>query len=356
MKATRLLKKITSVSLLVALVFAYAPTSIDSASLTSGSVAMTSAVPSATSVTYTLTFSGVTTSAIKCIKVAFSDAATAGSKPSNMSITGLALSGTSTYIPTPASWTVSNNNSTGVSSITFASGETPASASNRTVVLTGITNGDTAGTKYFLQFSTYNNTDCSSSGVDSSTINFIYTTGQVVSATVDPTLSMSVAGVSSGATLKSAADVNITTTSSTIPFGTLTTASNKIAAHDITVGTNANTGYTTTIRYSGTLSSGSHSITDHTGTNASPTAFSAAGTEKFGYTTNDAVLGTGTTGRFGSNNVWAGFTTTASTNEVAYSNVAVSETTRIGYQVGISSTTPAGAYSTTVDLISTPLY
>ncbi|MEO6728872.1 MAG: hypothetical protein ABIM99_03030, partial [Candidatus Dojkabacteria bacterium] len=92
---------------------------------------------------------------------------------------------------------------------------------------------------------------------------------------------------------------------------------------------------------------------DFTGTNATPTAFSAAGTPAFGYTTADATLGTGTAGRFTGGN-WAAFTT--SPLEVVYSAVAAAETIRVGYQAGISTTTPAGSYLTTVIYTATPIY
>lgn len=355
MGTRKFIAKLLTVVMVGSVFFTYPMHVTNSASLTSGSTTLSDSRPSQTSVSYTMQFSGVTTSAIKCIKVAFSDAATSGSKPTGMTITSAALSGSSTYIPTPASWSVSNNNTTGVSSITYATGETPASASTRTVILTGITNGSSAGTTYYVQFSTFNNTDCSTSPVDSGTVAFIYTNGQTLSATVDPTLSFSIAAVNSGGTVNGAT-TNITTTSTTIPLGSLSTGSNKIAAHDLTIGTNAQNGYTVTTKYTGALASGTHNMTDHTGTNASPSTFSSAGTEAVGYTTEDATLGTGTAARFTSSggNKWAGFSSTA--YEVAYSNASVSETVRVGYQAGIAATTQAGSYTTTVVYTATPTY
>jgi hypothetical protein len=221
-------------------------------------------------------------------------------------------------------------------------------------VLTGITNGSTAGTAYFVQFSTFNNTDCATTPVDNATIAFIYVNGQTVSATVDPTLTFTIAGVASGQTVVTGATTTVTSTSTTVPLGTLSTGANAIAAQDLTVGTNANSGYTVTAKYTAALASLSHNMTDVTGTNASPAAFPGAGTESFGYTTNDTALGTGTTGRFTGNTTWAKFTT--SPLEVAYNAAAVSETTRIGYQAGIATTTAAGSYSTTVVFVATPTY
>ncbi|NTV31325.1 hypothetical protein HGA91_05115 [candidate division WWE3 bacterium] len=327
------------------------------ASLTSGSVALSDSRINQTTVSYTITFSNVTTSPIKCIKAQFSDAATGGSKPTGLTISSATFSGTSTYVPTPASWAISNNNTSGVSSITYATGETPAAASSRTVVLAGITNGSTAETGYYLQFSTYNNVDCSTSPVDSAVIMFIYTNGQAVSLTVDPSLSFTVTSRSSSTSVNGAT-TNITTTSTTVPFGVVTSSTNAIAAQRLTVSTNAAGGYTVFTRYSGALTNASlQTITDHTGTNAAPTAFSAAGTESFGYTTADSSLGTGTADRFTSSggNKWAAFTT--SNAEVAYNNSPASaQTTDVGYQVGIAGGTEAGVYTTTVIYTATPTY
>ena len=83
----------------------------------------------------------------------------------------------------------------------------------------------------------------------------------------------------------------------------------------------------------------------------------SAGTEAFGYTTNDATLGTGTAARFTTGGPkYAAFTT--SNAEAGYSGAAVSsETIRLGYAVGISGTTPAGTYgSSTVIITATPAY
>lgn len=351
----KLFKKVISTAVMLLLFLGYLPAyqlpNLESATLTGGSITLSDSRPSATSVSYTIDFDNVTTSAVKCIKAVFSTAATAGSVPTGLTSTSATLGGTSDFIPTPGSWTV-DASTNGTVKATFATGETPASASDRTVVLSGITSGSTADTTYYVQFSTFNNTDCSSSAVDSGTVAFIYTSGQAVSATVDPSLSFTIGTVAGSQTVNSATTDTASTTT-TIPFGTLTTSNNEVIAHDLNVGTNSQSGYTVTIKYTGNFTNGTSDITAHDGTNASPSTFSSAGTEAFGYTTEDATLGTGTAGRF-SGGKWAGFSTTA--YEVAYSASAVSETVRTGYQVGISSTTSAGSYTTTVVYTATPTY
>jgi hypothetical protein len=330
------------------------------ATLSTASVTLSDPRISTPTVTYDFQASNVTTSAIKCIRVEFDTAADgSGGKPTGMNITALAFSGTSDYVPTPASWAPTNNDTTGVSTIIFATGEVPASAAGRNVVMTGITNGSAVNTSYFMLVSTYNNVDCATTPVDNVTVGYIYTAGQTVTVNVDGSLSFSVAGVTgngvlavNGATITN----TLATTATTIPFGTVTAITNKIAAQDISVSTNSGNGYTVYTRYTAKPTSGSNTIDDHTGSNGTPTTFSAAGTEAFGYTTEDATL-SGSAARFTSSggNKWAAFTTTNA--ELIFSAAAVSaQTTRVGFQAGIASTTEPGSYTTTVIYTAVPVY
>ncbi len=330
--------------------------------ITSASVTLSDPRPTQTA-TYDFKASSVTTTAIKCIRVEFDMSADgSGGKPTDMNITSLAFSGTSDYIPTPASWAPTNNNTTGVSTIVFGTGETPADAADRNIVLTSITNGSVVNNDYFMIVNTYNNVDCATSPVDNSVVGFLFTDGQAVTLSVDGSLSFSVAGVTGNGSLavNSATITNgLATTSTTVPFGTVTSSANKIAAQDVTVSTNSGNGYTLFTRYTAAPTSGSNTISDSSGTNGTPVTFSGAGTEGFGYTTEDATLSTGpgATDRFTSagGNKWSAFTT--SNAELIYSAAAVSsQTTRIGYQVGVATTTEPGSYVTSVILTAVPVY
>ncbi len=325
---------------------------VEAAPLTSASISLGDSRPDQAAVSYDFSASGVTLSSVRCIRLIFATTVDGTTVPDDMNTTGAALSASSDYIPTPASWTV-DAAVNGTIEITYASGETPGSASARNVILTGIENGSVDNATYFVRFDTFNNVDCTTSPVDSASASFMFTDGQEVSLTVDPTLSFIVASVASGQTVNGAT-TTATTSTTTIPFGTVTASANAIAAQDLTVSTNAVSGYTVHLRYTGALTNGGATIDDHTGGNADPTDFSSAGTEAFGYTTNDFTLGTGTTGRFNANK-WAAPTT--SNAEVAYSAAAVSnETTRVGFQVGIDGSTPAGEYTSTVIYTAMPIY
>lgn len=161
--------------------------------------------------------------------------------------------------------------------------------------------------------------------------------------------------------------LNVTTTANTIPLGTLNDAVAKVAAHDVSVTTNATNGFVVTTRTLADppLADGSNNIDNFTGTNASPTTWSspAGGTANintgfFGYTTEDDTLGTGTADRFtNTGNEWAGFSTSpAEVIYMATAPVGGTEAVRVGWQAEINGLQPAGTYAGTVILVATPTY
>lgn len=326
------------------------------ASLTSSSAYLSDSRPSETS-SYTIDFSNVTTTAIQCIEVIFSDSTVGGSTPTGMDTSGVSLDAATDYIPTPGNWSADGTTTNGTVLITNNSGETPAASTFRTVVLNGIDNGSVADNSYYIQFTTYTDDACTGGNeVDVGNATFIYTAGLLVSLTVDPVLSFTISSVNSGLTVNGDT-TTATSTSSTIPFGAVSSSANAIASQDMNISTNSSNGYTLFTRYTGILTNAaSNTISNHSGTNATPSAFSAPGTEAFGYTTEDSSLGTGTVDRF--TNPAGGYAAFTTNNaEVAYSATGVtSDVIRVGYQVGISSTTEAGEYTTTIIYTLTPTY
>lgn len=353
-------RSITAVStvLLLLLTILVQAQIVSAATLTSASVTLSDPRPTTGSVVYDFLASNVTTSGIQCIQFEFDMSADGtGGIPTGMNIGSATLTGD--YIPSPGTWTPDYTDAaTGVVSFTGTS-QTPASASARNAILNAVTNGSVADNDYYLIFSTYNNTDCSTAPVDNATIGFIFTNGQAVSMSVDGALAFTIAGVSGGVgeTVNGATTTTgLNTTATTIPFGTVTSSTNKIAAQDLTVSTNSGNGYTVYTRYTAQPTSGANTIDDHTGTNGAPSVFSAAGTEAFGYTTSDSTL-SGTADRFTSSggNKWAAFTT--SNAELVFGAAAVNnETTRVGFQTGVSATTEPGSYVTSVIYTAVPVY
>lgn len=233
------------------------PVSASAAELTTESTVLSDPTTSHAATQYTLTQSGVTTTPIKCIKVLFSTAADGtGGLPTGMSLGTPTFTGL--YVPTPASWTATVAGA--AVNLTYATGETPASASGRTIILNGITNGSTANTTYYATVSTYNDVNCSSSSVDTNgKSTFVFTNGVVVSATVNPTLTFTV-------------------DSTTCDLGVLGAAITGKCSHTMTAASNATSGYAISYISSATLTSGANTITANGGTAVA----NAVGGEQFG--------------------------------------------------------------------------
>lgn len=282
----------------------------------------------------------------------------------------------------PGSPTLSSDNIAGSGRTTTdpnSSGErfrvvvgTPATQNSQQMQLTftGVTNPSGTNTSFFVRVRTFS--DTGSAEIDSgvaaaATLN---TTSIGMSATVDANFTFAIAAVNSGGTVNSES-TTVTTTATTIPFGTQTPSTPSVGAHDVTITTNAGNGYRVTASHSATAQSGfpplisgsTNNIDTFTGTNASPAVWSEPGgstantnTGFFGYTTEDASLCTGTANRFtDTGNEWAGSTTTG--EEVVCSTAGVSsQTTRLGWQLEVNSIQPAGTYTGTVILIATPTY
>jgi hypothetical protein len=320
--------------------------------------------PSTTSIK-TITFQYCTTASGSCTSPA---GMVLTASPTLGTVSGIAGTG---YSAAGSSGTCTGSGNT-VCTVTLTVTTPSAQTGGATVVVPvslGITNPTTVNTTYFVRITTKDGSVATIDGPDSAAFAILDTTSIAVSATVDPTLTFTVASVNSGGTVNGAT-TTVTSTTTTVPFSTLTSNTPAISAQDLTVTTNASNGYTITASHSATtsgapLQSGAgDNIDAFSGTNASPTTWSvpAGGTANtntgyFGYTTNDSTLCTGTAARFTSSggNKWSGTTTLG--QEVACSAAGVSsETTRIGYQAEINDIQPAGAYSGTVILIATPTY
>lgn len=338
-------KLVQALSLLAGILFLTLLPVLRVDALSDTSLSLSDPRTSQTSVTYTFDSSGFSTgTTIRCIDLILNTQADGGGSAVG---TTTAFTLDSSTVITAGSWT-ENTSVNGRLRITFAGGQTPAASGD--IVFGGITNGSTEGVNYFGIFTTYTDAACTGGNeVDEATVAFIFTDGELVQLTIDPTLTFTVASVGSGQSVNGAT-TTVASTATGIDFqNSVTFAAKGVSAHDLQVGTNATGGYSVYVRHTGQLSNGSDNIANHTGTNAAPTAFPAAGTEAWGYTTQDSNLGSGTADRFTNPaNRWAGFTTA---NEVVADNVSApsgTETTRVGQQVGVAATTPAGTYQTTI--------
>ncbi len=313
---------------------------VSAAPLSSGSVTLSDPRTDETS-SYTITASGFTTATtIRCLEVVLNDQADGGgSIPTGITTTSSTFD-TATDVIDDTVWTVQNG-SNGTLSASYATGETPSASGD--LVWAGVTNGSTDQTYYAL-LTTYTDVSCTGGNeVDNITMAFAYKDGTLVQLTIEPTLTFVCNAVAASQTVNGAT-TTVLSSATGIDHGTsVTSSTNGISAHDLDVTTNAPSGYNVYLRHTGQLENqNTDTIANHTGTNGTPTSFPAAGTEAWGYTTDDADLS-----QFGSNE-WAGFTTS---NEVVMTNSAATsgtDTTRVGHQVGIATDTPAGVYTTTM--------
>jgi hypothetical protein len=172
-------------------------------------------------------------------------------------------------------------------------------------------------------------------------------------ATAAPSLTITFAGVNSGNTFDGET-TTITSTSTAIAYGTLVINTPAIAAHQVTVTTNATAGYSTTVRQDGNLrTTSSNEISPVSGTNASPASWPGSiTTGRFGYHTSDEDLCTGSATRFSTNNTWAALDTTPYEVGCNTGPVTGGETTTITYKLEAGTVQEAGTYTNTVTYIS----
>jgi hypothetical protein len=192
-----------------------------------------------------------------------------------------------------------------------------------------------------------------------------------VSASVDASLTFTVSGVSSGATVNASPTTTVAnTTATTLPFGTLPIGESLTLAHDLAVATNAANGFTVTVEQTGNLQSttgatidgfidGSDTTTPSawqspTGLVANPDTYG-----HWGLTSDDTAIAARSS-QFGSDQWVSGSTTPIAVMGHTGASDGVTPgqgATRVGYQVEITVLQEAGDdYSTTLRYIATPTF
>lgn len=338
--------------------------------------------PVANNVQYTFTGSGVSASAIQCVEEVYS--ATSNTTPGATPPTGMVTTGASydsgaSNWATFTGWTL-DASSNGKLVFHHSSAATPT-AGTHTLAFDGVRNSTTTDTGYWMTITTYAGdqsggagTDCSGAAVDTATVQFIITNGQLMSLTVDGALSFTVAGQAAGAcgATGATATVDLSSTPNAIGFGTVNSG-NAIACQELSGATNATNGFTVNMRDTGQLQNAlAQKLPDNATTNTSPGAFAtltAGGNQgSYAYTTDDSSLGGGTADRFtNSGPNWAAFLHgdgTAAGDAAA--NQPVGDVTSpvtgasgdfyIADQVGTTALTQPGYYTTTVVYTCTPVY
>ncbi len=171
-------------------------------------------------------------------------------------------------------------------------------------------------------------------------------------------LTFTVGGLSSG-TATEGVTTDITTTPTSIPFGTLSFGAELEGAQRLTTTTDASNGYQIFLRQeSGFLANNGAEILGVTGTNAAPSAWatgcpgSAAGC--YGYHSGDDTLAGGSS-RFLTNDTYA--KVEDASKEIAFSSVGVTdEAIDIVYKTQITNQQAAGTYDSTLMYIVVPVF
>ncbi len=175
--------------------------------------------------------------------------------------------------------------------------------------------------------------------------------------TEGPVLELSLSGLPSG-TSTAGVITDVSTTPSGIGFGTIALNTEYIAAHRITVETNATEGYQLFKFARQQLQSANGvSIPAVAGTNLVPGSWiatcNASSTGCFGYHASDPTLKNGST-RFAPADTYAGLQTTPA--EVMYSSIPTTDTHDIVYRIRVNELQPAGLYETEVVYLAVPSY
>ncbi len=186
----------------------------------------------------------------------------------------------------------------------------------------------------------------------------IATTSQPSLVTAGGSLSFALVGLPSG-TATEGVVTDVTTTPTSIAFGTLPWNTDMEAAHRLTVSTNAARGYQVFLFERQGLTAGAREIEKVTGTNENPLVWSvgcdAGASGCWGYHAGDDTLAGGST-RFLSDNAYAAPTSTLS--EVAYSSVPVplSESTDVVYRIKVTPNQVAGNYESKLVYVIVPVF
>ena len=203
-----------------------------------------------------------------------------------------------------------------------------------------------------------NGSDPTSTPVDSVTGKIAMIEPVLVTATVDPSITFSITGISSAQTA-CGLTTSVATTNSSVPFGSLTINAFKYAAHLLSVSTNAASGYAVTAVQNAdlTMYGTANTIpatTCDTGTCSTTVGaawITATGHPGFGYTMQSVSGATvnPTTGNFEK------FPTAGGTPSQIMSSTGVSDshTANVCYQISVSASQTAGDYENQITYTAT---
>jgi hypothetical protein len=327
-------------------------------SISNASVQMSSGLPGASSVTHTITFTpSDTTDTITRILLQYATTATGSTVP-----TGLVIGGTPTVIVKTNGTTVANTAtySSGLVTVTFTTPQTLSSGGATTLAIAGVTNPTTSGTYYYVQVTVQK---AGPTTTDYGVAENEVLSSVSISGTMDSTLSFTVTGLpttSATNTITHALNnATITTTSSSIPFGSFNnndSGTNNVGVQAITTATNATNGYSVYLQENQTMTNGNTPIPD-VSTNTNWTNGTTVG---FGVNVQNGSNGdTSTTFTQKTNDVYQPIPVNTNSLTLATTTGVTSgsgDSEYVIYQVGVNADQVAGSYSNTLDYVVVPDY
>ncbi len=177
----------------------------------------------------------------------------------------------------------------------------------------------------------------------------------IVTATVNPSLTFSIAGIATAQPAFSSTTTSVTTTSITVPFGSLIPAFHYYAAQLLTVGTSASTGYTVTATQDGnlrktngtTIPSFNTTAADNIATNGfgfTPVSVAGSPTLPFTYNTSGGLFYS------------SGFSTSTPTTIFSNTGPTGSDQVRVVYGLMVASSQAPGNYQNLITYVATAIF
>ncbi len=207
-----------------------------------------------TSSTHTFQFTVPSAGTLKSIRFQFATTATGNSKPTGLNLENATLGALSNM---DGAWTLNTTNApSGLLSVQHTGAGQDLNGAIVTIPFQTITNsgitdcdaGTASSDTCFVRIQTSTAVGAwDTSVVDATTTTYTVIQAVTVSATVDPTFTFVISPVGASTAI-GGVTTTVASTVTTLPFGNLTAGTPKYAAHRLNVTTNANSGYTVTMR------------------------------------------------------------------------------------------------------------
>lgn len=261
-----------------------------------------------------------------------------------------------------------------VVTFTACNSYTPGTAGSDLVMTLGT--GSTKATNHGTA-ATYQMTVAGTYGDDSKDTAIVITDGVTVTATIDETLTLTVAGETTGncpdpAGAGSETEINTSGNATTVPFGTVSTEAFYGACQKLTSSTNASQGYSTTVQSTQLMTSGSNTIAkgscDGGCSDSAEAAWATDTNNGMGYCMSDSSGDGAATADSGWSSANNGCNSSGTTNFKTIANAGASQTAQsimssaaavsgdisyIKYRLSVDGAQAAGTYTTTIVYIST---